>query len=384
LPGTASLRFFLLDVLPGEFEQILASETHPACFLLGSSTIPVIMENAVDKPEGTDTVGALTVNEKGAILLIAHDLHELLYLGRQRMSSVNRDGEVFETQIPGLFLFLGLLGRVFFRSSQVDYSDHALLLQTLQILKRRLAGGAKFLVDAQEVPGRYLTLVCGCVSGEKKKRKQPATVCTHLNQYSMEAKGFRLGRRRPSPLVLRVFTPVLTWYYWAANTWGMIDMKKLVLVALVLSFCMLLPAQDRATMSPPVIRAMPEGNVSFSAQFSDLSPNGEYRVGFGTATGKLGGMKLEILKDGTALSVPVASFDQGYASNWWNISKVALQGFQLSGNSLPPKSGKLTLRVTVPKVELDKVKKVYMLVSRKYGEDVWYIEDGTEMDESYW
>jgi len=164
----------------------------------------------------------------------------------------------------------------------------------------------------------------------------------------------------------------------------MIDMKKLVLVALVFSFCLLLPAQDRATMSPPVIRAMPEGNVSFSAQFSDFAPTGEYRVGFGPATGKLAGAKLEVLKDGEAITVPSAAFDQGYASNWWNISKVALQGFQVTGSNLPPKSGKLTLRVTVPKTELDKVKKVYMLVSRKYGEDVWYIEDGTEMDESYW
>lgn len=164
----------------------------------------------------------------------------------------------------------------------------------------------------------------------------------------------------------------------------MIDMKKLVVVALAFSSFLFLAAQDRATMSPPVIRAMPEGNVSFSAQFSDFAPNGEYRVGFGPATGKLAGLKLEVLKDGTAISLPMASFDQGYASNWWNISKVALQGFQVAGGNLPDKSGKLTLRVTVPKAELDKVKKVYLLVSRKYGEDVWYIEDGTEMDESYW
>jgi len=164
----------------------------------------------------------------------------------------------------------------------------------------------------------------------------------------------------------------------------MIDMKKLVLVALVLSSFLFLAAQDRASMSPPVIRAMPEGNVSFSAQFSEFAANGEYRVGFGPATGKLAGLKLEILKDGEAINVPMASFDQGYASNWWNISKVAIQGFQISGNTIPAKSGKLTLRVTVPKAELDKVKKVYILVSRKYGEDVWYIEDGTELDESYW
>ncbi|RPI28281.1 MAG: hypothetical protein EHM61_05665 [Acidobacteria bacterium] len=161
-------------------------------------------------------------------------------------------------------------------------------------------------------------------------------------------------------------------------------MKKLLLVTLVLSSCLFVAAQDRATMSSPVIRAMPEGNVSFSAQFSDFASNGDYRIGFGPATGKLEGVKLELLKDGTAVTLTQSSFEQGYASNWWNISKVSLLGFHVAGPNIPPKSGKLTFRVTVPKVELDKHKKVYMLVARKYGEDVWYIEDGVEMDESYW
>jgi len=166
--------------------------------------------------------------------------------------------------------------------------------------------------------------------------------------------------------------------------WGMIDMKKLLVVTVVLSSFLFVAAQDRAVMSAPVIRAMPEGNVSFSAQFSDFASNGEYRVGFGPANGKLEGIKLELLKDGNPVSLQETSFEQGYASNWWNISKVSVQGFHLTGPNVPQQNQKLTFRVTVPKTELDKHKKVYMLIARKYGEDVWYIEDGAEMDETFW
>jgi hypothetical protein len=165
---------------------------------------------------------------------------------------------------------------------------------------------------------------------------------------------------------------------------GLSNMKKLVLVTVVLCFSLFLVAQDRATMSAPVIRAMPEGNVAFSAQFSDLAANGEYRLGFGTATGKVNGAKIEILKNGTPVNSQVSDFEQGYCSNWWNINKVSMQGISLSGSAIPDKDDKLMLRVTVPKAELEKFQKVYMLVSRKYGTDVWYIEDGVEMNESYW
>jgi hypothetical protein len=183
---------------------------------------------------------------------------------------------------------------------------------------------------------------------------------------------------------LWILTGTRKWYYWTGIDVGLNNMKKLVLVTLVLGFSLFLFAQDRASMSAPVIRAMPEGNVSFSAQFSDLASTGEYRLGFGPATGKLNGAKIEVLKNGTPINSQISDFEQGYCSNWWNINKVSLQGVSLSGGTIPNKDEKLTLRVTVPKAELEKVKKVYMLVSRKYGTDVWYIEDGVEMNESYW
>jgi hypothetical protein len=169
------------------------------------------------------------------------------------------------------------------------------------------------------------------------------------------------------------------------ENWGMRDMKKLALLTVsVLFLGMTLTAQDRATMSAPVIRAVPEGNVTISAQFADMSANGEYRVGFAIPTGKVPGIKLELLKDGTPVNLPVMDFEQGYCANWWGISKVSAQGFVVLGSAIPGKDQKLTLRVTAPKTELDKYKKAYLLVSRKYGTDVWYIEDGSEMDESYW
>ena len=137
-------------------------------------------------------------------------------------------------------------------------------------------------------------------------------------------------------------------------------------------------------MSAPVIRAAPEGNVTITAQFSEMAQTGEYRLGFAVPTGKVESVKLELLKDGTAVNLPVMDFEQGYCANWWGLTKVSAQGFVVLGSAIPGKEEKLTLRVTVPKAELDKFKKVFMLVSRKYGTDVWYIEDGSEMDESFW
>ncbi len=173
------------------------------------------------------------------------------------------------------------------------------------------------------------------------------------------------------------------WYHEAANFWGMEKMKKLVVVILFLSIGVFLSGQDRATMSAPVIRATPEG-VTFSASFTDLSPGGEYRLGLATAGGKLTGSKVELLKNGTAIQLQPTDFDQNYTSNWWNVPKVTVHGFSLAGTNVPAKTDKLTLRVTVSKEELDKQKKVYMLVARKYGEGVWYLEDGVEMNETNW
>jgi len=160
-------------------------------------------------------------------------------------------------------------------------------------------------------------------------------------------------------------------------------MKKLVVVILFLSIGLFLSGQDRATMSAPVIRATPEG-VTFSASFSDFAPGGEYRLGIATAAGKLGSSKVELLKNGTAIQLQPVDFDQNYTSNWWSVPKVSVHGYTLSGNNVPAKTDKLTLRVTLSKDELDKQKKVYLLVARKYGENVWYLEDGVEMNEANW
>jgi len=160
-------------------------------------------------------------------------------------------------------------------------------------------------------------------------------------------------------------------------------MKKLVVVILFLSIGAFLSGQDRATMSAPVIRAMPEG-VTFSASFTDFSTGGDYRLGLAAAGGKLLGTKVELLKNGTALQLQPSDFDQNYTSNWWNVPKVLVHGYSLSGSNVPAKTDKVTLRVTVSKEELDKHKKVYMLIARKYGEGVWYLEDGVEMNETNW
>jgi hypothetical protein len=153
---------------------------------------------------------------------------------------------------------------------------------------------------------------------------------------------------------------------------------------LCLSFALPLLAQDRAAMSAPVIRPTPEG-VTISAQFSNFASGGEYRLGIATVEGApLKAAQIELIKGEQRLPQNPVDFDQGHTSGWWQVNKVSTRGFFLKGNDLPTNDEKLTLRVTIPKEEIKKHDKVFLLVARKYGETVWYLEDGQDVDKSYW
>lgn len=157
-----------------------------------------------------------------------------------------------------------------------------------------------------------------------------------------------------------------------------------VLVLLSLTFSLPAGAQDRASMTAPVIKTTAE-EVTFTVRFEDFVSGSEYRLGVGTAAGnKLTNVKMELSRNDQALKKNLVNFDQGYTASWWNVDKVSVQGFVMTPAELPGKDQKLVLKVTVLRAEADKVKKIFVLVARKYGEDRWYVEDGVELNDSHW
>lgn len=152
------------------------------------------------------------------------------------------------------------------------------------------------------------------------------------------------------------------------------------IVLLFLAFSFLVYAQDRASMAAPTIK--PSGvQVVFTTEFADFVPGADYRLGVGTAGSKIAGAKLELLKNKVVLKKNPTSFEQGYTSSWWDVDSVSVRGFLLLSKE---RLGKVRLRVTLPRPEIDKLKKLYILVARKYGENRWYVEDGIELSDSHW
>ncbi|MBI4444841.1 MAG: hypothetical protein HY645_02930 [Acidobacteria bacterium] len=160
-------------------------------------------------------------------------------------------------------------------------------------------------------------------------------------------------------------------------------MKKIFVLTIPWVTTLFLLAQERASMTAPVVKSTSEA-VVLTTRFNDLSAGKDYRVGIGVAGTVLSNVKVELLKNDTTLDKAAVSFDQGYTSNWWNVDKVSVQGFVLSETDLPAKDEKLGMRVTVPRSEVSKFKKLFVLLARKYDSERWYLEDGVELDESYW
>lgn len=161
-------------------------------------------------------------------------------------------------------------------------------------------------------------------------------------------------------------------------------MKGIVILTgftLVFSFDLL--AQDRASMTAPIIKPSVE-TIAFTARFSDFVAGDEHRLGVGTAKGKINKCTIELFKNETPLQKREVSFKQGHASHWWDINLISMRGFVFKPVDLPKKGETLTMTVTVPRAELNQVKKLYILVARRYAENLWYIEDGAEVDDSNW
>ena len=145
----------------------------------------------------------------------------------------------------------------------------------------------------------------------------------------------------------------------------------------------MLVAQDGATMSAPVVRTA-EGQVIFTTHVQDFSSGNKYRVGVGGVGNSAPNATIELELDGQTLSKPPTDFTQGYTSHWWGMSELKSRGVLFAASDLPSRGGDLTFRVKIPRKSADNFDKLYIFVSRDYGGATWYLEDGVELDKSYW
>ena len=166
-------------------------------------------------------------------------------------------------------------------------------------------------------------------------------------------------------------------------------MKIRIASVVLVAFLVVLPvvtsvlAQDRASMSAPIIRSTPDG-VVFTVRFQSFAEGRSYRVGFGSMGERAPEVTVELLSEDVPVSLNPISFAQGNTSGWWGVEQVASRGYALGPEGLPDEEQALTFRVTVSRDVADRFEKVYVFVSRNYGADRWYMEDGSEIDKTDW
>lgn len=158
-------------------------------------------------------------------------------------------------------------------------------------------------------------------------------------------------------------------------------MKNLVAAFLIWNLTLIALGQGRVAMSSPVIRSK-EGSVFLVVNFSDFQPGSSYQIGIGSTSVDLTSAKIELVVDSRLSNAQLASFEQGNTQGWWGVSSIQVRGYRL-GTSVGP-GQKLTLSVQMPIGLADQAGKLYLFVARDYGEELWYLEDGIELNNRYW
>jgi hypothetical protein len=157
--------------------------------------------------------------------------------------------------------------------------------------------------------------------------------------------------------------------------------SMLLIVFLTVLFTTPALSQAGASMTAPVVRNT-EGKVIITTRISSFTAGGKYRVGIGCAAASAPGAQVEALKDGsTALSLDAKTWAQKNTKDWWQVEPVQSIGFYLGPASLPEQ---VLFRITIPKEAADQYEKMYIFVSKDYGADTWYLEDGVELEKKYW
>ncbi len=134
--------------------------------------------------------------------------------------------------------------------------------------------------------------------------------------------------------------------------------------------------QDRAVMTAPMVRSV-EGVVTVVTQFSGFQADRTYRIGIGVESPPPPNMEIQLHRDGRSIG-QMTEFQQAYVSHWWNVDQVAARGFVLRGSDLA--GGELTLEIKIQKDELSRSGNLYLFISRDYGLDRFYLEDGSTIN----
>ncbi len=144
-----------------------------------------------------------------------------------------------------------------------------------------------------------------------------------------------------------------------------------------------LVGQDRVSLAPPVLKAEPD-QISFTTRFSSFVSGSDYRLGVGTTGDEIEDIEVELTQGDTPLSKKLVSFRQGFASAYFEVEEILVQGFLFPSADLPGEGEEVAMKVTIPRVEAERLGRLFIIVTKKFGPDRWYIMDGAEINDSHW
>jgi len=162
-------------------------------------------------------------------------------------------------------------------------------------------------------------------------------------------------------------------------------MRKLGLLAFlwVIFTASLVGQANRVALSAPILKADPD-QISFTTRFSSFISGSDYRLGVGTTGDEIEGIEVELTQGDTALSKKLVSFHQGFASAYFEVEEILVQGFLFSSADLPGEGEEVALKVTIPRVEAERLGRLFIIVTKQFGPDRWYIMDGAEINDTHW
>ena len=161
-------------------------------------------------------------------------------------------------------------------------------------------------------------------------------------------------------------------------------MRKFVLLTfiwVILTWPLL--SQSRVSMAAPVLKAEAE-QISFTTKFSDFVAGSDYRLGVGTTGDKIDGAEIELSKGDAPLSKELISFTQGFATAYFEVEEIFVQGFSFPSADLPGEGELVAMKVTIPRAEAERLERLFIIVAKQFGPDRWYIMDGGEINDSHW
>ena len=148
------------------------------------------------------------------------------------------------------------------------------------------------------------------------------------------------------------------------------------------SLCFATVSAQGVTMGSPVVRIV-EGNVMISVRAESFNAGDKYRIGVGVEGETPLAAEMTFTKGAETIG-EVSEFTQGFTAHWWNVEQIICKGIELSGDMLPGSGEEGSLQISIPRGELEGKEKIYIFVSKDYGSSTWYLEDGSELDKSFW